>query len=354
MERNKLEERQERIKRAEIQKQKYMEKERKNNIQMRITQSLGELPENKRILLDREMEKERRLLMKEAKEEIWKKWRQKKGRKSTNPKIKTREDKDPLEEKLMKVELEVAKYKEIREKMRYDEMKGREKNEEDEETRKTRRLATKKRLEGYWEKLRWVTKILEETSDLQSQIKKMRSKDAGVEERKRNWNMLSEEKKKETLKREVMEERNKQNPEEGWEEKEERLQEALRMKRIWKEEDQREVGEEDEEEDPGEEDFLGPETFCLTCCMTPCTCMLREVERRLEMVRTQQKIEELEGQIKARRREESKKKRKIELEEDLLDTPSKKTKPDKDIARVPPKETQQNCPQQREGSSPAV
>ena len=68
-----------------------------------------------------------------------KKWRQKKGRKSTNPKINTKEDKDPLEEKLMKVEIEVAKYKEVREKMRYDGMKGREKNQEDEETRKIRR-----------------------------------------------------------------------------------------------------------------------------------------------------------------------------------------------------------------------
>ena len=103
-----------------------------------------------------------------------------------------------------------------------------------------------------------------------------------------------------------MEERKQQNPEEGREEREERLQEALRMKRIWKEEEQREVGKEDEEDDPREEDFLGPETFCLTCCMTPCTCMLREVERRLEMIKTQQKIEELKGRIQSIKKEEPK------------------------------------------------
>ena len=130
-------------------KQNIMEKERKRQIQTRITESLGELPNNKRILLEREMELEKRLLIKEAKEEIWKKWRQNKGRKKTNPKILTKEDKNPIEDKLKRVELEVAKFKEERDKKKRDEEKQRQGDQpEDEEAKKQRRLATKKRLEG--------------------------------------------------------------------------------------------------------------------------------------------------------------------------------------------------------------
>ena len=71
-ERNRLEEREERIMTAQRKKQNIMENERKRQIQRRITESLGELPNNKRILLEREIELEKRLLIKEAKEEIWK------------------------------------------------------------------------------------------------------------------------------------------------------------------------------------------------------------------------------------------------------------------------------------------
>ena len=72
MERSKLEERHDRIKRAQKQKMDIVETERKKNIQRRITESLGELLRNRRILLERELELERRLLLKEAKEEVWK------------------------------------------------------------------------------------------------------------------------------------------------------------------------------------------------------------------------------------------------------------------------------------------
>ena len=168
---------------AQRKKQNIMEKERKRQIQTRITESLGELPNNKRILLEREMELEKRLLIKEAKEEIWKKWRQNKGRKKTNPRILTKEDKNPIEDKLKRVELEVAKFKEERDKKKREEEKQRQGDQpEDEESKKQRRLATKKRLEGYWGKLRWVTKILEETEDLQADIKKLKHKDAKEEE----------------------------------------------------------------------------------------------------------------------------------------------------------------------------
>ena len=53
-----------------------MEKTEDKKKQQKITENLENLPEIKRILLEREMEKERRLNLKEAKEEVWKRWRQ--------------------------------------------------------------------------------------------------------------------------------------------------------------------------------------------------------------------------------------------------------------------------------------
>ena len=67
-----MEEREERVGKAQRLKQNIMENEMKKQIQRRITEILGELPKNKRILLEREMELEKRLLIKEANEEIWK------------------------------------------------------------------------------------------------------------------------------------------------------------------------------------------------------------------------------------------------------------------------------------------
>ena len=59
-------------------------------------------------MLDRELERERRLNMKEAKEEVWKRWRQAKGRRKTNP--HRNKDVRSLEEKLRRVEREVEDY----------------------------------------------------------------------------------------------------------------------------------------------------------------------------------------------------------------------------------------------------
>ena len=110
LERSRLEEKEEWICRAQRLKQNFVEAERKKHIHKKIIESLGELPKNKRLLLEREIQLERRPHLKEAKEEVWKKWKQNKGRKGTNPKIKTREDRNPLEEKLERLKLEVVKF----------------------------------------------------------------------------------------------------------------------------------------------------------------------------------------------------------------------------------------------------
>ena len=336
---------------------------------MAITESLGELPKNKRILLEREMELERRLLIKEAREEIWKKWRQNKGRKNTNPKIKTKEDKNPMEEKLKKVELEVAKFKDEREKKKQEEEKQKQSNRpEDEESKKKRRLATKKRLERYWEKLRWVTRILEETEDIQANIRKLRDKDSKEEEEGRSWNQMSETEKMKTVREEdIMKEKQKDGTGEN-RGKEERLKEALRVKRSWEEDEEGKMEKEEEEADVEAEDFLGqgePTLFCLACCMTPCICMVRDLEKKIELLKLRREIEALEDQVETmawtrERKEQEKKgrKRRLDLEEEEVEeagTPRKKTKPEKlKNARINQQEVQQQSFHQREGSSAAV
>ena len=107
-----------------------------------------------------------------------------------------------------------------------------------------------------------------------------------------------------------MEGRKKQLEEEENTRKEERLEEATRMKRTWQQGEEKEPeGEEEREkeeeygvEDVEEGDFLGQETpykFCFTCCMTTCICILREVERKIEMLKIKKEVEALDAEIRA-------------------------------------------------------
>ena len=74
-------ERTERKGRAAVKKTETLEKIENKNLQRKITDTLGKLPRNRRILLEREIEKERRITIKEAREELWKRWRHSKGKK---------------------------------------------------------------------------------------------------------------------------------------------------------------------------------------------------------------------------------------------------------------------------------
>ena len=49
-------------------------------LQSKISECWKKLPAMRKKMIELEEEKERRLLLKEAKEELWKRWRQKKGR----------------------------------------------------------------------------------------------------------------------------------------------------------------------------------------------------------------------------------------------------------------------------------
>ena len=52
-----------------------MEKIEQKKLQMKITDALKQLPENRRKIIAKEEEKEQRMMMKEAKQELWRKWR---------------------------------------------------------------------------------------------------------------------------------------------------------------------------------------------------------------------------------------------------------------------------------------
>ena len=80
-------EREERLGRANAQREKTLKRLKTKEKQRKITETLEKLPENRRILVERELEKERRMNLKEAKEEIWKRWRQSKGKRRMNPKM---------------------------------------------------------------------------------------------------------------------------------------------------------------------------------------------------------------------------------------------------------------------------
>ena len=79
-ERQKEEEKHERLGRAALQKRDTIQKIKCKEIQQKITKELTKLPRNRRIMTERAAEKERLMLLKEAKQELWRKWRQKKRR----------------------------------------------------------------------------------------------------------------------------------------------------------------------------------------------------------------------------------------------------------------------------------
>ena len=74
---------------------------------------------------------------------------------------------------------------------------------------------------------------MEETEDLQADIKKLKHKDAKEEEEQNSWNLMTDQEKKETISGEVaLEGKKKILEEEGNTKREERLEEATRMKRT--------------------------------------------------------------------------------------------------------------------------
>ena len=78
--------------------------------------------------------------------------------------------------------------------------------------------------------------------------------------------------------------------------KEERLEEAQRLKRSWRErrEVRRECEDEEEEHELEEEEMekmMGQtDKLCHTCAMIPCCCALTNLERRIEMINLEKEM----------------------------------------------------------------
>ena len=181
--------------------------------------------------------------------------------------------------------------------------------------------------ESYWERLRWITKFLEETNIIQTEIKRKIKEDTEGEGRKKTWEEKTTDQKIEKLKEEMLENKEERGTNDK---KEERFIEAQRLKRSWKEDNQDTEGEEEEEKavEPGEEDYLGPEELCHTCVMIPCICDLRKIGRKVEMLRLEDEIKALEEKLKEVGGTKLTQKRKKEAEEEYensgAETPMKK------------------------------
>ena len=143
-------------------------------------------------------------MLKEAKQELWRKWRNKKGKK---------QGKEPLgmDQTLLKVEKEVENYKKEVEK------------EKMEQEMKKNRLKKKQEKEKHWEMLRWVVGFIEKNQENWERRRKEQI-------RKMDWQSMSEDEKRNEFERETVEIENK-NPEER---KLERLELAKRLKENWK------------------------------------------------------------------------------------------------------------------------
>ena len=271
-ERRKQEEKAERLQRAAKQKEKFDERMEVKKKQQKITETLGKLPINRRILLERDLEKERRLDLKEAKEEIWKRWRLTKGRRKTNPHKNI--DRSSLENKLEKVERYEAELMRIKV----------------EKQKKDTRLEKKRKMEGHWEMLRWIVTFMGENETKWKEMKMEKERERRKKEAEEQWLL----KNREERIRELAEIEEQQKAE-AKNNKEARYREAVRLKRSWRE---WRVGEDGEEDDcvEVEEDLpLGKtEELCLICVVMPCVCPLVKLERRLELLRLKEKIRDLE------------------------------------------------------------
>ena len=112
-ERRQLVEKHERLGTARTKKEAVRTKQKCKEIQSKITTELKKLPRNRQILMEKEMERKRILLLREAKQELWKKWRQRKGRGQVPKIAKLKEqEKESLTRELEKIEAQVEKYKE--------------------------------------------------------------------------------------------------------------------------------------------------------------------------------------------------------------------------------------------------
>ena len=316
LEREEKVEKEDRLQKARNRKDLTLEKLKKKEKQLKITTELRKIPENRRKILLLEIEKERILTLKEAKEELWSKHSQRKGR-GLKKKTKLEEEKMSLERKLDIIEKEAKKYEEELEK---EMIEIQDKIEE-----KENRLNKQKRKKKHYEMLRWTVNFIEENKQVWEDEKKRRQKENEEEERNSEWKKLNKEEKINLMKVEEAKEKdiNERNPENS---KTERLKTVITDKEKWKtwrekeeketilkkldpaEQEQRCDGTLDPDEqaklsrgtlDPAEQDLEydhdfdleGEGTFCTNCAYTPCICHLVKLQLKIKILNEIKKVE---------------------------------------------------------------
>ena len=106
LEKREAEEKRERLNKAEVKKKQTLHKVKCSKIQEKITSSLLLLPENERKLIRMRENREKAMVLREARREIWSRWRQNKGRKvreKTAEKSSMEEEEAELDKRLSRI-----------------------------------------------------------------------------------------------------------------------------------------------------------------------------------------------------------------------------------------------------------
>ena len=147
----------------------------------------------------REEERKRNLLMKEAENELWRKWRQRKGRGMKD--WKKLGEHETLENKLEIVEQQVEKYK--LELERIEKRRNRRIEEETNEANEKRnRLEQKRKNEKHWEMMRWITKFMKENKNTWERRRELELEQIRKGEEREKWEKMTDPEKIEKLKNE--------------------------------------------------------------------------------------------------------------------------------------------------------
>ena len=203
-----------------------------------IHKKWNELPEKERKRLAEEEDKIRRLEIKEAKENIWKRWRKKekpdkrmeteKGRKEMME-IKLRRIEEALEK--IKEEKELEKISMEREKERrrkyVEEKKIKENERIIKEKQKTEKLKKKKQLEQKWEMVRWLTRFIDENKGKWEELRELKE---GIEKEriaKEKWDSMNILEKRRQIRLEVEEKRETSMTREA------KIEKAKEKRRYW-------------------------------------------------------------------------------------------------------------------------
>jgi hypothetical protein len=172
----------------------------KNLQQKKITESWNRLPEHEKRRLEKEEARRRKLELRDAKINIWKKWRRKDKAKETEPGTKPEEEANrewlnKIEETLEKIRQEEESRMEARrinEQRRNDLLAERKQKQEEilrKEQEKKDRKIKQNTLYKRWEMMRWVTKYIDENSEKWEREKEKR--DQNNQQRLQEWARLS-------------------------------------------------------------------------------------------------------------------------------------------------------------------